>query len=309
MKNISTIFVGTSYEGVSSLESLVASDTFSVSAVITQPDKPAGRKQTLTPSPIKEAALAHELPVHTTEEDNIYETVVDTYSPDLAVTIAFGDFLPETFLNALPHKCLNVHYSLLPILRGAVPVQMAILQGHRKTGVSIQIMEKTMDTGPILAQKEVPITSRETTPSLKEKLIPEGKALLMETLPKWVEERIPEQEQNHAQATYCYMSDISKDSAEIDWKSMEPDHIERMVRAFLPWPVVWTTLPNGKRLKIFESKLKKIPSDIPVGKTVPSTRNLTFSTKSPGTGLEVLEGQVEGKTRMSGEQIQNGLKS
>ena len=220
MNNISTIFIGTSFEGVSSLKSLIDSDTFTVSAVITQPDRPSGRKQTPTPSPVKETALEHNISVHTTEEDDLYDRVLELYNPDIAVTIAFGDFLPSTFTNTLPHKCINVHYSLLPKLRGAVPVQMAILQGHIKTGVTVQVMEETMDTGPILAQREIPIKPDETTLSLKDRLIPAGKAVLMETLPKWVEGRIPEQDQNHAQATYCYMSDISKDKAEIVMVSM-----------------------------------------------------------------------------------------
>jgi methionyl-tRNA formyltransferase len=308
MNKISTIFIGTSYEGVSSLDELAASPDFSVSAVLTQPDKPAGRKQKLTPSPIKQAALSHTIPIHTTSEEDIYRKILKEYAPELAVTIAFGDFIPGFFLEALTYTCINVHYSLLPQLRGAVPVQMAILQDLPETGVTIQIMEEKMDTGPILAQARVPISSDETTPSLKEKLIPTGEKLLMDTLPRWIDGSITPNQQDDSHATYCYMSDISKENARIVWDRMDAAHIERMVRAFLPWPVAWTTLPDGKRLKIFKASVVPVKSAEPPGQYIKETKSLIFAAKDRERGLEVHEGQIEGKRKMTGSEIRNGLK-
>ena len=204
MKQIPTVFIGTSNEGVSSLKALADHPGYDLRAVLTQPDKPVGRKQELQPAPVKEAAQKLNLNVHTSDEpDNIYSRIVRKYQPEFAVVIAFGDFLPKSFLDSLKHSCINVHYSLLPVLRGAVPVQKAILEGHEKIGVTIQIMEESMDTGPLLAQKAIPIKPNDTTSTLKEQLIPLGKELLMKTLPKWSTGSIPPMDSAPSNATKC----------------------------------------------------------------------------------------------------------
>lgn len=188
---------------------------------------------------------------------------------------------------------------------------MAILQGLPETGVTIQVMEKEMDTGPILAQAKISILPDETTPSLKEKLIPTGKTLLKDTLPLWISGSITPQQQDNTLATYCYMNDISKEKAEILWDRMDAAHIERMVRAFLPWPVAWTTLPGGKRLKIFQASIVPMEftkSQESPGEYIKETRSLIFATKNKKKGLEVHEGQIEGKNKMTGVEIRNGLK-
>lgn len=304
-----TIFIGTSQEGTSSLIALHADPLFDVCGVITQPDKPTGRKKVLIPTPIKQTAENLEITVHTPDssEDPIYEQILEEYNPELAITIAFGQFIPKSFLEFPTHRCLNVHYSLLPVLRGAVPVQKAILEGHEKTGVTVQIMEETMDTGPTLAQKTIKIEKRETTPTLKDKLITTGKDLLMETLPKWISGKITPKEQDPSEATYCYMNDISKENAYIDWKTTSPVRIDRMVRALLPWPVAWTTLQNGKRLKIFEAELAEEKHTYTPGTIIESSDRLLFATNNPNLVLNITSAQLEGKERMPGDVLKRGL--
>jgi methionyl-tRNA formyltransferase len=304
---VPTIFIGTGVEGISTLESLSSHPTIQLKAVVTQPDKPFGRAQTLMPSPIKEKAQQLGIPVVTPKPgDDSFNTVLDTYKPDLAICISFGQFLPDSFLNALKFKCLNIHYSLLPILRGAVPVQTAILQGNTETGVTIQIMEQKMDTGPIIAQKKVTISKEETTPSLKEKLIPLGNSLLIEILDRWIDGTIRSSEQDHAKATYCYMRDISRENAEIQWNIMEPVRIERMVRALLPWPVAWTTLPDGTKLKLFKAELANIEHNEIPGTILSGKNGVFFATQTPSVALHAIEVQREGKSRMSGEEFIKG---
>lgn len=309
MKQITTLFIGTSNEGLTTLEALHAHKGFTVPAVITQPDRPAGRKQELQPTPVKEKALKLGIEVLTPDEEDVYKKALKAYNPDLAITIAYGNFIPSHFLDSLPLKCLNIHYSLLPQLRGAVPVQMAILQGLTETGVTIQVMEETMDTGPIIASEKVPIAPDETTPSLKQKLIPTGKDLLMRVLPKWVSGEIAPIEQNPEKATYCYMEDISKEKAEIDWATMNPEYIEQMIRAFQPWPIAWTKLPDERRLRIFQAEISQIRTDLPPGSMLPNKDQILFATKQPNIILNVTDGQIEGKKRMDGKALRQGLKN
>lgn len=308
---IPTVYIGTTVEGLSTLEYLARHPRIDLRAVITQPDRPFGRKKILKPTIIKEYALAHDIPVITPESAADYQRILSEEHPEFAVCIAFGQFLPGYFLSSLKHTCLNVHYSLLPLLRGAVPVQAAILQNLKTTGVTVQVMEEQMDVGPVIIQKEVPIESNETTPTLKEKLIPLGRDLIEEILEKWIDGKITPEEQNDSHATYCYMRDISREKACIDWKNTEPEQIERMVRALLPWPVAWTELPDGRSLKIIESKLVEDPSattPAKPGDILPRTDGLFFVTNTPGTVLNALTVQPEGKQQMSGSAFLRGIK-
>lgn len=309
MNAIKTIFIGTSYEGVSSLESLIENPQYEVTAVITQPDKPVGRKKVLTPTPIKEIAVKNNIKVYTPENNlKKYKELVEKENPDLAVTIAFGEFLPKVLLDYPEYKCLNVHYSLLPQLRGAVPVQMAILRGLEKTGVTVQIMEVECDTGPILAQKEIPIENGETTLTLKQKLIPLGKDLLMRTLKSWTSGKITPAAQKTDVCDCCYRNDISKENAEIDWNEMDTEYIDRMIRAFLPWPVAWTTLHNGKRVKIFEADIVTKKTCGPPGTITVIDKSVLFSTKNSAKALDVKVLQIEGKNKITASEFSKGWK-
>lgn len=307
MKPINTVFIGSSHEGAEILKTLNLSEKYRVTGVITQPDRPAGRKQISTPTQIKKTAINLGIPIF--EPDNKkeeYEKALRKTKPELIVCIAFGEFIPNVVLEYPKHKCLNIHYSLLPELRGACPVQAAILRGLKKTGVTIQVMEEKMDVGPVIAQKEIEISEDETTETLKEKLIPLGHNLLMKILPDWIEGKIKPRIQDETKATYCYMKDMSKKSAKIDWKNEDSEVIDRKIRALSSWPVAWTIV-NSKRLKIFEAEIAKSKTNDSVGKLIEVDGEPGFPTKD-GKNIILKSVQLEGKNRMSGKEFWMGFK-
>lgn len=310
MERIRTIFVGAGPEGVSTLEYLLKDPEVEIVAVVTQIDKPQGRKQIMTPTPIKKIASAREIPVYEPQgKDREYKRILDESKPELIIVISFGEILPSFLVEHPKYKCLNIHYSLLPLLRGAVPVPMAILQGFKKTGITIQVMVSQLDEGPIVTQKEIDISPEDTTETLKEKLIFLGVDQLQKTLHPWIAGMISPKPQDNSKATYCYRKDISKENAEIDWKTMKPHYIERMVRAFVPWPIAWATLPNGKKLKIFSAALKKTQtSKVLPGQIIPDKEQLFFQTSDPQILLNAIEVQQEGKNRTTGKEFLKGYR-
>ncbi|MBN1619017.1 methionyl-tRNA formyltransferase [Candidatus Dojkabacteria bacterium] len=308
MKKIKTIFIGTSFEAVPSLEQLIKSPNFEITAVATQPDRPTGRKQIMTATPVKEVAQKNNIKIYTPEnKQEIYQKIIDEQRPELMITIAFGEILPGFFLKFPKYKCLNIHYSLLPQLRGAVPVQMAILQGMKETGVTIQVMEKTLDTGPIIVQEKVAIETRETTISLKDKLVPMGTELLMKTLPEWIKGNIDLRMQDNSKATYCYTKDIAKENAQIKWENQTPAEIDRMIRAFLPWPVAWMFTENNKRLKIFQAQITKLIHKKRPGELFRFEKDSFVATNDPNFALRLDDIQQEGKNRISGNLFAQSL--
>lgn len=258
MKKPRLIFFGTPEFATASLRALYESDAYEIVAVITQPDKPAQRKQKLTPPPVKVLAESLSIPVfqpksckptHPDGQKLIDE--IKFYAPDIAVVVAYGKILPKEILTIPPFGCVNVHGSLLPLLRGPSPIHTAILEGHTSSGISIMLLEETMDTGPVLSKTTVLLRKDETTQTLHDTLMKKGASLLVETLPKYMDGTITPKEQNHEKATYCHL--IEKTDGEIDWN--EPDEIiERKIRAYTPWPSAYT-YENGKRIKIIKAHL------------------------------------------------------
>ena len=197
------IFMGTPAFSVPILEALIDSE-YQVIAVVTQPDRPVGRKKTLTASPVKSAAMQHNLPVFQPEKISgspEMEALI-ALEPDLIVTAAFGQFLPQKLLAAPKYGAINVHASLLPKYRGGAPVHYALMQGEKETGVSIIYMEKKMDAGDIILQKSLEITRDDDVGTLFDRLSLLGKELLMETLPKLLAEDITPVKQNEAEVTF-----------------------------------------------------------------------------------------------------------
>src|SRR4030042_4892131 len=241
------IFMGPPEFAVPSLEALINSD-YQVVAVYTQPDRRAGRGQQVTPSPVKHLALSQGIDVVQIDKFKVAGTVekMAGLPPDLVVVAAFGLLLPPEVLNLPKLGCLNVHPSLLPRHRGASPVAAAILQGDEKTGVTIMLLDAGMDTGPILNQREVPISNEDTTGSLGVKLAKVGAQLLMDTLPLWIEGRIKPRPQDDGAARYSKM--IKKEDGEIDWR-LSAQELWRRVRAFDPWPGCYARW-RDKRLKM-----------------------------------------------------------
>ncbi|MEI6043668.1 MAG: methionyl-tRNA formyltransferase [Chloroflexota bacterium] len=253
-RSLKILFMGTPEFGATILRALVASP-HKVIGVVTQPDRPAGRKNVLTPPPVKQAALELGLPVLQVERLRGAKVVAElkhfSQEADLFVVAAFGMLLSQTILDLPPLKCINVHGSLLPEYRGASPVAQALLDGREETGVTIMRMEKGLDTGPMLSKVVIPITPDETQTSLMQKLAESGASLLLETLPRWAAGEIRPEPQDETKATLTGI--IEKEAGRIDWR--EPATlIERKTRAYDPWPGLFTYW-KGQPLKILKAEV------------------------------------------------------
>ena len=297
--------MGTPDFSVPSLEALINSD-YQVDAVYTQPDRRAGRGQQILSSPVKQSALSHGLDVVQIEKLKVagtMEKLVDL-APDLIVVAAFGLLLPEELLNLPKLGCINVHPSLLPRHRGASPIATAILQGDKKTGVTIMLLDAGMDTGPILNQQEMPISDEDTTRSLGTKLAQVGAQLLMETLPLWIEGRIKPRPQDESRAS-CSQR-IRKEDGEVDWR-LSTKELWQRVRAFDPWPGSYTRW-RDKRLKLIKvlphyGGKSHEPGEV-VALPRPATVTVGIETGDGVLGLVRL--QLEGKRELSAEEFVRG---
>ena len=301
------VFMGTPGFAVPPLEYLVLNQ-YQVVAVYTQPDKPAGRGRSLVSPPLKRVALARKLPVVQPVSLKSAEVVAQLaeFHPDVIVVAAFGQILPQSVLDIPGCKCINIHPSLLPKFRGASPVASAILAGDDFTGVSIMLMDRGLDTGPVLARAQIPISAQDTTGSLTAKLSLIAAQLLLEVLPRWSRGELAPQPQSEAEATYS--GPISKEKGEVDWR-LSAVGIWRQVRALQPWPGCYTRW-QGRQLKIIEAVPLPAIRALEVGQVVA----LTSATESKGafgvsTGegiLGVLKVQLEGKRAMSAAEFLRG---
>ncbi len=275
------IFMGTPEFSVPSLAALVE-DGYQVVGVVTQTDRPAGRGRKVTQSPVKRYALAHGLKVLQPTTLRKPEPVAElaALEPDLIVVAAYGKILPPEVL-ALPTKgCINVHASLLPRHRGASPIAAAILAGDTVTGSTIMLMDEGMDTGPILAQATMPIRPDDTAGTLGERLARQGAELLSATLPMWLAGEIEPQPQPEEGVTICRL--IRKEHGRIDWTRPAVE-IERMVRAYQPWPGAYTFW-QGRLLKVLRAHVAE--GDAEPGLVVPWEEGAAVGT---GQGLLVLD--------------------
>ncbi len=260
------LYVGTAEFAINPLEKLAELDDIEVVGIVTQPDRPAGRGRELSVTPIKQLWLDNpELnKIRLFQPEKLWndsDQILTELNPDLIIVAAYGQMIPDNMLNQPKYGAWNLHGSLLPKLRGAVPVHMAILQGLEETGVTIQQMVKELDAGDILSKKSLLIDPEDTTESLMIKI----SSLAAEMLPKALEDLergdLQGVEQHESEATFCYQSDISKSKAEIT-ENTDVEVSERMVRAFYPWPIAWIVLPDsskyaGKRVQIFASEVVK----------------------------------------------------
>ncbi|WP_411166536.1 Methionyl-tRNA formyltransferase [Aeromonas sp. DSM 116730] len=237
MNKLKLIFAGTPDFAARHLAALLSSD-HEVVAVYTQPDKPAGRGQKLTASPVKELALAHSLPVYqpASLRNEAAQAELAALGADLMVVVAYGLILPKAVLDTPRLGCLNVHGSLLPRWRGAAPIQRAIWAGDAETGVTIMQMDVGLDTGAMIRKVSCPIAFDETSASLYDKLAELGPQALVDTLNAMAAGETTAEAQDDALANYAQK--LSKEEARIDW-SMEAVAIERCIRAFNPWPISW----------------------------------------------------------------------
>ena len=294
------LFIGTGGIGVPVLQSLLQSGGHQVTGVVTQPDKPAGRKMELQPSPIKQVALLHGIPVLQPVRMRAPEAVEEIRAMDaeVIVVMAYGQILPAAVLQAPSIACLNLHASLLPRHRGAAPIQAAILEGDAETGITVMYMDEGLDTGDILLEKRIPIGDRETGGLLHDRLAEISPAALMEALTLLKQGAAPRIPQDSAKATYA--SKLTRESGVIDWSASHAQ-IDRKIRAMNPWPASSTTIPGrdgrAQQLKIFTA----IPHDTGIG--APGAVLQTSSggiLVAAGNGAMLLqEVQLEGKKRMT----------
>lgn len=296
---IKTVFFGTHEFACTILQVLLNSPLIDVTHVITQPDEPVGRKQILTPPPVKIVAEEYHIPV--AQPTSLKSFDFSPFVGDINIVAQYGKIIPKSIIEAPKFGTLNVHTSLLPKYRGASPIQFALLNGEKETGVTIMQMDEGMDTGPTLLQKKITILPDETYLELNARLADIGAEALLEALPHYIEGTLKPIPQNNDQATLTKL--LSREDGKIEWKN-SAEHIYNQYRGLTPWPGVWT-LWNGKRIKL--TNIKPHSENIPAG-TVTTVNGKMYI----GTGeqsLEILSLQMEGKPVMDVKSFLNGYKN
>ncbi|MBQ7059182.1 MAG: methionyl-tRNA formyltransferase [Firmicutes bacterium] len=307
------VYMGTPDIAADVLKELLGMKEISeIVGVFTQPDKPVGRKQILTPSPVKELALSEGIPVFQPRRIKKEKPVAElkALDPDLIIVTAYGQILSEEILNIPPMGCINMHASLLPKYRGAAPIQWSIVRGEKMTGVTAMQMDKGMDTGDILLQKEVEICPDETEESLLQKLSLAGRGLIREVVEKLAEgQSLPREKQEESKATYAPI--IVKEDGLIDWGKSAGD-IDRMVRGFHVWPGAYTSF-EGKKLTILESGISTETKDPApeAGSIYPEAaagKKPRFLVQTGCGVLEIRKLQLQGKKAMASADFLRGVR-
>lgn len=298
------IFMGTPGFSVPILNGLVA-EGYDVLRVVTQPDRPVGRKKVLTPPPVKEAALKHGIKVLQPEKISGSPEMEEIISlnPDLIVTAAFGQFLPENLLKAPKLGAINVHASLLPKYRGGAPVHYSIIKGDSETGVTIMRMVKKMDAGDMLSQKAIPISKTDDVGSMFDKLSLLGKDMLLEMLPEFIAGNIKEIPQDETLVTYS--PNITREEEQIDWNKTS-ELIDCQVRGMRPWPVAFTTYQET-RVKLWDTTpLDETTTKAP-GTIIKINKKNFLVACGEGTVLQINDLQPAGKGRLKAVEYLNGV--
>lgn len=295
------IFMGTPDFSAAVLKGLLDDSNYDVLAVVTQPDRAVGRKKEIKMTPVKEVALAHNLPVYQPEKMSGSEEMAElmTLGADGIVTAAFGQFLPTKLLDSVDFA-LNVHASLLPKYRGGAPIHYAIINGEEEAGVTIMEMVKKMDAGDMIAKASTPITDDDNVGTMFEKLAVIGRDLLLKTLPDYIAGNIKPEPQDESKATFS--PNITPEEERIDWNKSARD-VFNHIRGLYPWPVAHTLL-DGKRFKIYEATLAeghgKPGEIIEKGK-----KSLVVATGDGAISLKTV--QPAGKPRMNIVDFLNGV--
>ncbi len=286
MQSLRVIYAGTPAFAVPALQHLLDSD-HEVVAVLTQPDRPAGRGRRMQASPVKQSVQDSGIPIlqPLSLREQPIQDQLNGFAADLMVVTAYGLILPEQVLTLPKHGCWNIHASLLPRWRGAAPIQRAIEAGDKTTGITIMQMDRGLDTGDMLLQHELPVSDQDTSASLHESLAEIGAAALIECINRLAADNLPEAEkQNPELATYAHRLD--KAEAQIDW-SVPANVIDRQIRAFNPWPVSWTNLLN-KRTRIWQAQPVEGDYGIP-GELRKDRGNLIIACSEGGLNIQQLQ--------------------
>lgn len=303
MFNQKIVFLGTPEFAACILQGLLDAH-YNVIAVITQPDKEIGRKKVLTPTPVKEVALRYHLPIYQPISLKREHQFLIDLKPDMLITAAYGQILPQVVLDIATINNINVHASLLPKLRGGAPIHRAIINGEAKTGVTIMQMVQKMDAGKMYAKEEFPLDDSINTTQLFQSLQEIGKNLLLKVLPDLLTENCIGEEQDESQVTYAY--NIRREEEKIDF-SQSRLQINRLIRGLAMTPGAYAYL-NGKTLKIFASKIVDLPFDHLLPGTLRIENKKHLYVKCLDGYLELLVVQMEGKKMMRVQDFLNGIK-
>lgn len=289
------VYMGTPDFAVAPLKAIIKAG-HEVTAVVTQPDKQKGRGKEVQMTPVKECAIKHGIPVLQPVKIKEPEALAELkkYPADVFVIAAFGQFLSEEILHMPKYGCINIHASLLPAYRGAAPIQWVIINGEKKTGVTIMQMAKGIDTGDMLLKKEVLIDEKETGESLHDKLSAAGAELIVEALSKLERGEIVPEKQDDSLS--CYAAKLTKSMGLIDWKK-DAASIERLVRGLNSWPSAYT-MYKGKTLKIWEADVVSEETDARPG-TVTEVGKDFINVAAGKDILKITSLQLEGKKRVS----------
>ena len=310
------VFMGTPEFSVPTLEALIAHHD--VIAVVTQPDKPKGRGKAIAFPPVKETALAHDIPVYQpvkVREEGFVKMLRDM-APDAIVVVAFGQILPESILNIPKYGCINVHASLLPKYRGAAPMQWAIINGEKETGITTMFMAKGLDTGDMIDKTVIPVEAKETGETLHDKLSAAGGPLILKTLADLeagTARRIPQDDKDSS-----YAGMLTRELGEIDW-TKSAIAIERLIRGLNSWPSAYTHM-HGKTLKIWDADVTpdteaegEDAAGLPVPGTVTRVTKDSIYVQTGDGQLKLNEVQLQGKKRMPvqafllGNKVEKGM--
>lgn len=300
------VFIGTPEFGAIILEHL-AKSKYKPCLVITAPDKPVGRKQILSPSPVKITAQLYNIPLIQPENIKDSKVKIQSLTPDLIVVAGYGKILPKEIFEIPKTRTLNIHPSLLPKYRGPSPIQTAILRGDKETGVSIILMTEKVDQGGIVSSINYQVSSKSTYKELSKKLAELGAKLLIETIPKWIKGEIKPKPQDNSKTSYTKI--IKKQDGEIDWRRSAQE-IERQIRAFHPWPgtfTFWQKDNERLQLKILKAEFleSKNLEKYPPGKTIITSDNkLAVWCRKNLLIIKLL--QLEGKKPVDSESFLRG---
>jgi methionyl-tRNA formyltransferase len=305
---VKLVFCGTPAFAVPTLEALISAG-HEVALVVSQPDKPVGRSQTITAPPVKQTALAAGIPVTQPEKirnNTEFRAQLEAIEPDAIVVVAYGRIIPSWML-ALPRLgCINLHGSLLPKYRGAAPIQWAVAMGDAFTGNTTMLLEEGLDTGPILLQQTVAIESDQTAADLFQILAREGAPLLVETLVGLANGSVHPQPQNHSFATFAPILD--REDGRMDFAARSAHELVNRWRGFQPWPGAFTTL-DGKKIiahRMQTASAESAPDGIAASGTIRIVDKRFFVACAMETWLELLEVQLEGKKRMAAAEFLRG---
>ncbi len=290
------IYMGTPNFAVKPLEEI--NEIHEVIAVVTQPDKKVGRKQIITPTPVKEFAINNNIKVFQPikiKED--YQSIIDL-KPDLIITCAYGQIIPEIILNTPPLGCINIHASLLPKLRGGAPIHKAIINGHKTTGITIMYMDKTMDTGDIITQESINIENNDNVGTLHDKLSILGSSLIIKTLPSIENKTNKRIKQNDEEATYAY--NIKREEEQIDFNKTS-EEIYNQIRGLNPWPLAYMLLDN-EEIKVIEASITERINDDQINIT---KDHIIIKTKDKAIALSKIK--PFGKKIMNVKDYLNGI--